>query len=377
MRRHLLGTTAIVAVSLVVGVSCTDDSTVQARQDETSDHADDAQQVSVLGGDVLIGVVPAAAVLGEELFVAEQHSADGTRVVMTEGSGSVKELAEAPALQSRALVGVGESLMMVGVRCEDETCDTASLAGYRYSPTDTTWVELEMPKVEIYADTMVEAVGGTDSGAVVDVGAGLILLGADGAVTDITATGQAPVPSLGCATSRTGDVYDVQLVVQGETPPEDPQSVVVEGALVYSTPVVLRAGRSPSSDSWQQLDAPPFPGNPSEVSVLCDADSLLLIADGSEYRYSDAGWQANPAAKVLEQRWRDRPIQTQSATTNAGVMVTVGVNGTSPIVRSPSGEWSTLDVAASAVLGAAGSGVFVADRVENSVRFIDVSSFER
>ena len=369
MWRQALGTTAA-ALALAAAAGCTGDSTVQAVQD---DRADDEV---VLTDDVAIGVVPASAVIGEELFIADQHSGDGTRVVKVSTRGDIAELAEAPALQSRALIGAGGALVLLGVHCPDEECAAASLVGYVYSPEHKTWRELDVPQFEVYAETLVAAVGGTADRAVVDVGAGLVTVDADANVTDITAAGHS-VASLGCATARSGDIYDVPIQPEGDEPMELTQSPVVEGAPVYRIPEVLHAGRDASPDRWQRLEAPPMPQRPRVMSILCDADALVLIGDGVEYRYSDAGWQVNADDKVLAERFRDRPIQSQSATTEAEVLVSVGVDATTPIVRTPRGEWATLDEPASSVLGAVGSGVFLGDRLENSVRFIDMGTFER
>ena len=367
-------TIALASSALLFGVGsgCVDSSPLDA----TGVDADQERSTneSQLPGEYFVGVVPAAATLRGDLYIAEQYSGDGTRVAKVSPGGDVKELPEAPALRSRALVSSQDSLVLLGVSCDSDACESASLAAFAYSEPEGTWSEVDVPQSQVFPETMVEAVGGSTDRALVDVGAGLVAV-AGQRIVDVTAPVDVGVQSLTCGTNS-GVAYDVRTAVEGRLPPaegnDDP--LVMRGGLQYGVLKAFALEPGGGSGEWRETKALPMENPPTTVSVICDDNSLLVIADNIEFALVDGDWKASPKNEVLSSSAGQNLIQVQTATTGTGVTVSVGVGSSEVVSRTSDGQWTLLEESGSSVLGATHSAVFVADQQANSVRLVEVNS---
>lgn len=312
-----------------------------------------------------IGVIPAIATLGEGVVVAEEGSGDGTSTALVAPSGQVTMLPEAPAMANRALGAAGSSVALVGVTCSQ--CADPELVAFMLSSDRGQWTPLEVPAVELPRDSMVEFVGATDQVALFGTAAGVVSVSGAGVVERVPVEPTTLAEqSWMCVSPRQETLYRLVAPLRGS---EGGSPGVFIGSIQYGTPTVSSLSLANTGAAWVNEPAPPTPSPVDSVQLLCTADSVLVLADGSEYELSDGEWIVTSAVPVLADLGDDSLSAVTAAISSDGSVTAVSMNQSQVVRRSAGGEWSVTGVEGTAAAGAV-SGVFVADGRTNTVHFV-------
>lgn len=262
--------------------------------------------------DFAVGVLDAFAFVGEQLVVAEQSSADGTRVVAIDPDGTITELPEAPRMIARTLVPDGSSVVLIGGYCRGEGC-SAPLEAHRLSDDRRRWERVEVPDVGIW-DGGISLRGGTPERPLVWSTAGWLTVD-DGRVVELDSSG-GPTPRSAntCATSATGTAFNL-----------------------WDRGTLSSRALDPD-DSWRSIDAPGGPPLSDRLrSVVCTDDSVLLVDHLVEHRFDGSSWSTGPGPE-LGDAVPDRLIST--ATAPDGALWAVATNSRRVLQRGPDGGWT-------------------------------------
>jgi hypothetical protein len=263
--------------------------------------------------DVAVGPMPAVAFLGEDLVVAEQYSADGTRVVRITPDGRVTELPEATGLVARSLVSDGSSVVLVGSFCRGEDC-SGSLGAFRLRDDRSGWDRIDAPDIDV-VEAGIEDRGGAPGRPLLWSSGGWLSV-QDGRVVPIDATALARSWST-CATT-----------------PTDGTPV----AYAMWAPVPLAGGPLAADQPWRRIDAAGAPVDNEQVaSVVCTRDSVLVLGHLVEHRFDGRVWTTGPGPDLGEPL-ADRLLSWGSAPD--GTLYATEVERGRVLTRAAGGGWS-------------------------------------
>jgi hypothetical protein len=259
--------------------------------------------------------MPAVTFIGEDLAVAEEYSADGTRVVTIAPTGEVTELPEATGLVARELVSDGASLVLVGAFCRGEDC-SGSLGAFRLRDDRSGWDRIDVPDIDV-VEAGIEDRGGALGRPLLWSSGGWLTLDRDRVVELGSEGGEGPQSAYSCATTSGA---------------EEPTAYNL-----WSRGPVSRRSLDPD-DRWRPVDATGAPGPSDQLSsVVCSDDSVLVVGHLVEHRFDGTAWTTG-AGPDLGALLPDRLLSWASAPD--GTLYAVGVERGQVLRRSPDGTWS-------------------------------------
>jgi hypothetical protein len=264
--------------------------------------------------DFAVGPMAAVAFLGEELAVAEQYSADGTRVVTITPAGGVTELPEAPGLVARDLVSDGTSIVLVGAFCRGEDC-SGSLGAFRLRDDRTGWDRIDAPDIDV-AEAGIETRGGVPGRPLLWSSGGMLTLDGDRVVALGSEGGAVPQSAYSCATTPAGEAPTAYNL--------------------WSRGPLSRRSLD-TDDRWHRVDVEGAPPSSDGLSVLCTRDAVLAVGHLVEHRFDGETWTTG-VGPDLGAVVPDRLLSWASAPD--GTLYAVGIERGQVLRRSTEGVWS-------------------------------------